>query len=393
MMAVVAIRLLLAALLLVPSTPAVARPSPVIDRVVSDLCRRDVVLLGEHAGHGDGRTIATKTQIVRQLVERCGFNAVLFEASYYEFANFRRRLHAGEPATREMLWSAVGGLWNRYAETQPLIDFLYDRARRRRLFVGGIDDQLSGWRQPYANDVMPAELAGLLPAERRTACEQAMHRRIYSDYPADAPASPATREQLRGCLREIRSVLVARGDSERLPLVDNSEWTIARDFTQPGAPAWMAARDASMAQNFAALRAARGPRAKVIVWAATVHVARSASFDARYTGVDNLGAALSRAFGRRAFVLGFGAASGSVMWGGQARTVPPVAPDSLESRALAGTAADIVYLGGRRLAGLGEINASLFSIDEPQRAPWSRIVDGAIVFRAEQAPTVAIPFR
>ena len=41
-------------------------------------CRNDIVLLGELPSHGEAKTFGLKARIVQALVERCGFDALLF---------------------------------------------------------------------------------------------------------------------------------------------------------------------------------------------------------------------------------------------------------------------------------------------------------------------------
>src|SRR4051812_36858613 len=95
-----------------------------LNAAINDLCRRDVVMLGENGYHGDGRTVAFKAALIRILVRRCRFNAVFFEASHYDFIEISRRLRVGEPVSADMVSSSIGQIWNRDEELSPLIPFL-----------------------------------------------------------------------------------------------------------------------------------------------------------------------------------------------------------------------------------------------------------------------------
>ena len=149
------------ALALSPATASAAPRDPAMDAAVRDLCPRRIAMLGE-ASHGDGATFAFKAALIRRLVSECGYTAVLFESSHYDFLEFMRRLRAGEEATQAMLASAIGGVWNRYAELTPLITFLFEQARNGRLTLGGLDDQLGSAGAFFSNDEMPARLTALL---------------------------------------------------------------------------------------------------------------------------------------------------------------------------------------------------------------------------------------
>src|SRR5438128_11075975 len=124
--------------LLAAPAPASAQPDdPAMDTAVRNLCHRQVAMLGE-ASHGDGATFAFKTRLIRRLVSECGYNAVFFEASHYDFLEFQRRVRAREPVTPAMVSSSIGGLWNRFAEVPALIQFLFEPAGAGRVRLGGL---------------------------------------------------------------------------------------------------------------------------------------------------------------------------------------------------------------------------------------------------------------
>jgi len=248
--------------------------------------------------------------------------------------------------------------------------------------LGGIDDQLSGFQQPYANDVMPAELAGLLDEGRRAECREIFRRHIYGEY--RTPYAEPERQRIRLCLADVRRA-VGQGSADVLQMVASFERYIERD---PGDRAgYIRGRDRSMYLNFRWLADRLPPRSRIIVWAANNHVAKDPSATGEYAGAGNLGSLVHEAYGRRAFALGFSALGGAHYWGRSepSRAFASAAPGSLEALALAGSRADTVYLGPARLRALGTLPGSLFR-HEPARARWSDALDGVIVFREERAP-------
>ena len=125
------------------SLQAASDPEPyALDNLVSDVCTKNVVLLGEEPHHGGGNTLETKAELVRRLINRCGFNAVYFESSVYEFADLNARLGAGTSAP-EQVADAIGGLWNTAIAIDPLVDYLYEQAAAGRIRLSGLDPQLS----------------------------------------------------------------------------------------------------------------------------------------------------------------------------------------------------------------------------------------------------------
>lgn len=361
------------------ATPGEARPA--LEAALRDLCRSETALLGETAGHGDARTIEAKTILVRRLVDECGFGAILFEAGSYDFVELERRRRRGEPVERNHVASAIGGVWNRYREMQPLIDFLHERVASGRLRLGGIDDQLGSAGAFYSIDAMPAEFSGLLPANESAECRATMRRLIYGQ------VDGGERRAVIDCLRAFRGAVsrqVPGADQrERFHMLDNMNRFAARIGLEQAAQG--RARDRSMWLNLGWQRA-RLPRGmKVIVWGATVHLSRDARASTSFPRGGQLGSYLAR--DRGAFFLAFSAAGGRYRSGTEERGIPPAAPGSLEAAALRGTAADTVYIDRAALRRLGPRPGGVFA-HEPVTADWSRVGDGIIVFREERAPDV-----
>lgn len=172
----------------------------------------DVVLIGEGANHGDGRSLAFKAALVQRLVEQCHFDTIVFEASSYDFLELDRRLRQDEPVTRTMLSSAVGGLWNRNDEIQPLITWMHESLVAGRLRLGGMDDQLGSAGAFYSTAGMPAELSDLLAGERRDMCKGMLRQLIYGQL----GTSGAEQAPLAACLSEIRNTVEAMpGSADR----------------------------------------------------------------------------------------------------------------------------------------------------------------------------------
>src|SRR3569623_80324 len=276
--------------LLIAGAPSAAGPSPseaapetqpdrvVLARVVRDICPKRVAMLGE-ATHGDGATVAFKVALVRELIGKCHFNAVFFEASHYDFLEFSRRLQAGEPTSPDMIASAAGGLWKFDREFLPLMPFLYAEARAGRVALGGIDDQLGSAGSFYSHDTMPEELAGYLAEPRRAACRDLLRKRIYYQFPHYGVAA---RQQLSQCVSEIETALAAMKEPAGKPALHKEmlagiERLLSRDLAEniPN----ISGRDRSMYLNFRWLARRLPPNSKIIVWTATIHAAKDATAD------------------------------------------------------------------------------------------------------------------
>jgi len=399
--------LLMAMTLLSASGGAFARPHPAhpgrtqraqahapseggaLGAAVRDLCGRDIALLGE-ADHGDGRTVAFKAALVRMLVTRCGYNAVFFEANHYDFLEFADRLRSGQAVSPDLIASAVGGLWRFDREFQPLLPFLFDRARAGRLVLGGLDDQVGSLGSFYGNDEMPSALAANLADSRNALCRRLLDRRTHG---ADGTHAEPERSETLRCLAAIAEAVRGRRDADRatraaqLSMIASLQRLITRDrWATPGdMTRYSEERDRSMYLNFLSLVSQLPPHRRIIVWAANAHIARDATPSGQYADTPNMGAFVREAYGGRAFSLGFTALGGTHYWTPRepSRPIAPAAAGSLEALALARSRADAVYLDRERLAALGEVPGSLFQ-HRPASARWSRVVDAVVVFRAEE---------
>jgi erythromycin esterase-like protein len=145
-------------------------------------------------------------------------------------------------------------------------------------------------------------------------------------------------------------------------MIESLKRSFARDFRQDlpkGADERILDgndRDRSMYLNFRWLLSRLPGHSKVIVWAATTHVAKNRGGIDGDEGVVPLGSYIRRDFKRRAFTLGFSAYSGGYAFVGQPVRQLSVAPgDSLEGKAFGARDSDTVYLSLRELRKFGRI--------------------------------------
>jgi erythromycin esterase-like protein len=367
-----------------------AQAATALAAATRDLCGQRIVLLGENGFHGDGKTGAFKADLVRNLVTQCGFDAVVFEGSLYDFTALNRAIRRGD-ATPQMLASAMGGLWNQNREVQDLIGFLFGQARDGRVLLAGMDDQLGSRGAFYSLETMPLELAGFLPLGRREDCAVRLKQRIWSRYTAADPYDDASRAALRACLSEIDAVVAtARLDdpkdrAEYRSLVAAFGRTLNHDTL--GQTQRIHARDRDMARNVEALVDTLPADARVVVWTANSHAARDASAHELFGDQSNMGHLLDVRFGTDLFTVGFTAAGGSYRYTvREARPIPVAAPGSLEATALSHASDEVVWVGPEALSALPPTVGSAFDHNRPVTAEWGLVFDGLVVFRTERPP-------
>ncbi len=321
-------------------------------------------------------------------MNECHFGALFVESGIYDFVNIERRLSAEQEVSPAML-SAAFGLWGP-PRTEPLLPFLLERARAGKLVLGGLDDQIG--RGTYAQLEMPDHLLRYLRGDTRRACLSVLTRYTKWQYTDDAPYNRKENAAILGCLRMLDAAAASSPATEATvdrQLLASLTRDFRRDFPESGATGadttfrTSNARDSSMYQNFEWLSSRLPRRTKVIVWAATTHIAkRLSSVPGKLTQVPftQLGGAKLH---DKVFVLAFTAGSGT--YGMPRQTVRELseAPDTtLEGRALRDSPNDMVYVGPQELASLGTVSARLASVDFT-KARWANAFDAVVVIRRE----------
>jgi erythromycin esterase-like protein len=375
----------------VPEKPAISDA----DLVVHELCGKTVALLGEPPMHGYGRTLQFKVELVRRLIDECHYNAFFIESGIYDFINIQKKLKSGQQLTQAMIAAAIGGLWaNR--EVEPLIPFLLKEAERGTVVLGGLDDQLG--RGTYAQEGMPADLVEYLQGDAKTQCLSVLQKHTLWKYTNDSPYAPKDKALVLGCLDKIETNLSKTQFSDApfreydIATIESLKRNFARDFREgvqtgvdPSVQDFIA-RDQSMYLNFQWLMSRLPSKSKVIVWAATTHLAKDLSGVPGQDGKVSLGSYIRRAFKGNSFVVGFSAYSGSYGMARQPVRKLSVAPDlSLEGQAFEANNSDTHYFNLNELRKFGDIPARPLGADF-KTAKWDEVLDGLVVFREEDPP-------
>jgi erythromycin esterase-like protein len=364
-------------------------------RIVRELCGKNVALLGESPLHGFGKTLQFKVGLVRQLIEQCHYNALFMESGIYDFLNIQKKSKSGQEVTESMISAAIGGLWaNR--EVQALIPFLRENVRAGRLTIGGLDDQLG--RGTYAQREMPSDLVEYLRGDEKARCLAILQKHTLWQYTADAAYGPGDKALILGCLDGIETRVSHAHANEAhwreydIAMIESLKRSFARDFRQElpkGVDSRIPddnGRDRSMYLNFRWLLSRLPYHSKVIVWAATTHLAKDRSGVSGDDGIVPLGSYIRRDFKKRAFVLGFSAYSGSYSMGGQPVRQLSAAPNSsLERQAFAALDSETVYLSLAELREFGPIPARPLGSNF-KTARWNEVLDGLLIFHEERPP-------
>jgi erythromycin esterase-like protein len=359
---------------------------PDTDLVVHELCGKTVALLGEPPMHGYGKTIQFKVELVHRLIEECHYNAFFIESGIYDFLNIQKKLKSGQQITQAMIAAAIGGIWaNR--EAKPLVSLLLEEAQRGAVTIGGLDDQIG--RGTYAQQGMPLDLVEYLQGDAKTECLSILQKHTLWQYSNDSPYSPRDKALISGCLDKIGSGLSKTQLSDApfreydIAMIESLKRNFARDFPSIEN---VSARDQSMCLNFQWLTSRLPSHSKVIVWAATTHLAKDLSGVPEHESVISLGSYIRRSFKDNSFVVGFSAYSGTYSIVRQPARPLSVAPAvSLEGQAFAANDSDTRYYNLNQLRKFRAIPGRPLGPDF-KTANWDEVVDGLLVFREEHAP-------
>ena len=339
-----------------------------MERVLSEACAAEIVVLGESGHHGDGKAQAFKAELIERMLNACPPELIAFEASTYEFEQLdpayiirqtlRNVILDGHTVSASQIATALGRKWNRNAEAWRVAERVA-RTKGEGVRVIGLDDQVGAVGQDYSNNELVPELTQDLEPDTRARCRDVLRRRIWFDFSTDYPRDARERERVQICADHIENV-------SRLRAAEPFIRFLRRDALSKHRRS--ADCDAFMFETFRSEHS--GGRA--VIWAATVHAAKR---DHR------LGGRVAEAYDNT-FALGFSAQSGAFRrMDGTVAQRPELPPDAIETLGPG-------YLDRTALMAAGERPGA---VSGPiQTGDWSNVLDGLVVFETER-PTELVP--
>ncbi len=293
-----------------------------------------IILLGE-ISHGDGNTFLAKTRLIKFLHQEMGFDVLAFESGLYDCAKAWDLILSGE-RVKTAVQKAIFSIWGISEQVQPLLAYIGEMASSEHpLEVAGFDSAFTG---TASSTYLIADLEAFLEgrgllgrgragwAEFVTILDDLTHAAYQSG--GKLPPYDSEREEFLDTLAGVRFDIETTADPvDReaafwLQVLESTEthavylWQV---YDSHRLIEYSEKRDAQMGRNLLWLADGYFPGRKIVVWAATIHIARNLDSLEAVEAVEPespprpevMGDVVFDALGDQIYALGFTASTGS----------------------------------------------------------------------------------
>ncbi len=285
-----------------------------------------VVLLGEQR-HFEGKTFDAKVRLIKFLHREMGFQVLAFESPIYDVYKLWQDLLSGK-ATGDDWQKGVFGIWTTRHELTPLIDYFHElMPGKNPLLLWGIDNQFTGWysKNSFGNDLKKLLDAGdKLPLENVDRFIEIFLDLI--DYNVVENKVKIPQHEKEWFLKTL-DLMITHARSSFSGSELTAEAVLLRALLSLkgyapyyfGDPSDSSLRDVLMGRNLVWLAQDIYPKKKIILWAATFHIARNLpeitylDGSERYTNTVTLGDGAFAYLGEQMYSIGFTSYQGR--WG------------------------------------------------------------------------------
>ena len=288
-----------------------------------------VVMLGEQS-HGDATAFQIKSNLVKYLHEKKGFNVLAFESDFFGLTVGWDQIPKTKENITKLLKENLYPVWSRCSECADLLyQYIPQQAQGNNpLIVAGIDDQLHGI---FTAESMKSQLTELLKADNSAYSHSDEYANFFLPFLdtlwslnykhrsyLDSLSRNSNHENLTNFESLAKLICSQLSDSTSLAnrILKNylSFTKEIRSYNQLFTDT-LNTRDRTMAENLKWLVDKKYPNEKIIVWAANSHIMtpESGSFKNKRYDTPKLGGQFAKMTKRRSdmYVMGFTSKSGT----------------------------------------------------------------------------------
>lgn len=247
-----------------------------------------VFMLGEQS-HGDGTTFLMKSRLIQFLVKEMGFSVILFESGFYDCEKINELLKNGDSA-KSAISKGIFRIWNQSEQFQPLVNFIGEN--RNSLEIGGFDCQYTGTitKEFFINDFekfLQDRKINLheIPnwPETKIILKNISEDRFLEPKPLPPSVDKQSEFQktIQGIITKLQKLPTERKVSFWIQLLNSTLYWAKSIWLEYGQnfdslpPEISNRRDIQMGENLNWHALTNYPEKKIIVWAASYHIARN----------------------------------------------------------------------------------------------------------------------